>query len=76
MIKSNPIPILGRQPTNWKIIRPQKFSKGGKVLCPKSGSLAWCPALGGGYPRASGFEGRQGLITGIPWGWGEQKLYS
>ena len=66
MIKSNPIPILGRQPTNWKIIIPQKFSKGVKVLCPMSGSLAWCLTLGAGGPRASGFESQQDLITRIP----------
>ena len=66
MIKSNPIPILDRQLTNWKIIIPQKFFKGVKILCPMSGSLAWCLTLGDGGPRASGFESQQGLITGIP----------
>ena len=66
MIKSNPIPILDRQLTNLKIIIPQKFFKGVKVLCSMSGSLAWCLTLGGGGPRASGFESQQGLITGIP----------
>ena len=32
--------------------------------------------MGGGVLRESGFEGQQGLITGLPQDWGRQKLHS
>lgn len=57
--------------TNWKIILT-----GVKVLSSTSGFLAWGSGNGRGAPRKAGFQGQQGLITGILQDCGKQELYS
>ena len=74
----NQIPYMpGGWHTNWKIIILQRFSHRSKsseshIRFPQP----WGLALGGGAPRAFGFEGQWGLSTGAPQDWRKHRLHS
>ena len=75
MIKSSPY-LPGGQPTNWKIVIPQKFSYRSESPEPTAGFQALESDNGGEAPRETDFEDQWNLTAGIPQGWGKQKLHS
>lgn len=58
----------------WKIIIPQKFFTGGKVMSTTTGSLCW-ESDNGRSLKESGFQGHQVMITETPQD-EKQKLHS
>lgn len=62
--------IPGGQPTSWKLYQKSSPAEV-RVLSPCGSGMG-----GEGAPRKSGFEGQQGLITGIPQDWRKQKLHT
>ena len=64
---------LGGWHTNWKItiiadVLPEEW----EFWAPHQAPQSRCPASGGGAPRASGFEGQQGLSARAPQDWGNR----
>ena len=74
-IKSNPVPagwVTHKLENYTTEVLPQEWKFSAPRQAPQPGGLA----TGGGAPKASGFEGQQGLIAGIPQDWGKQRLHS
>ena len=75
-IKSSPIHtrwVTHKLENNYTTeVLPQEWKFWAPCQAPQPGGLA----TGGGAPSESGFEGQQGLITGIPQDWRKQKLNS